>query len=141
MTKAQRLAQYQNATFKFYETAGHGYLLAPKELILDLGLEFYISPFSFETLIDKKKWVYLEEDGDAGVFEQAYKAYFGQESNVDWIESLDDESFIIFNQRFGKFGGEIFMFRATNGINDFKSLERNLKNLSKKHGITLAVSE
>lgn len=140
-TKIERLRDYQNATFKFYETAGHGYLLVPKELILDFGLEYHISPFSFETMIDKKKWVYLEEDCDASTFLQAYKAYYGKEIGMDWIESLEDDKFITNNSRFGnQMSAEIYMFRMANGINNLQKIKTNLEKLSKKHQIILAVS-
>jgi len=79
---AQRLSKYENTTFKFYETARHGYLLVPNEIISDFEIRFTITPFSFQTKIDKKTWVYLEEDCDAGTFIEAYKAYYGKEPKM-----------------------------------------------------------
>jgi hypothetical protein len=138
-SKIERLREYQNATFKFYETARHGYLLVPKELILDFGLEYYISPFSFETMIDKKKWVYLEEDSDASTFLQSYNAYYGKQIEMDWIESLEDDNFITNNKRFGsQMGADVYMFRIANGINNLQKIKTNLEKLSKKHQVILA---
>jgi len=140
MTRAQRMAQYVDATFNFYETAGHGYLFVPKQLILDLGLEFFISPFSYETLVDKKKWVYLEEDCDTGVFVKAYKAYFGKEATINWVEALDDDGFIIHNYRFGsQLGQEVYMFRMMSGLNNLDEVEKKLVRLSQTHKKSLAV--
>ena len=129
LSKKERLSSHREDTFKFYETPRHGYLLVPNDLVVDLDLRYYISPFSFQTTIDKKKWLYLEEDSDASTFIKAYSSYFNNEPNIDWVET-DDETKIIYNLRYDN---EYFMVREMIGTNTRDRLYRNLQNLSKKH--------
>jgi hypothetical protein len=56
-------------TFKFYHDAGHGWLCVPRTLIQFLGLSSEITEYSY---FDQEN-IYLEEDYDAGLFDQAMK--------------------------------------------------------------------
>lgn len=49
---------------QFLSDAGHGWLKVPYHLLRDWGINRQISAYSHAG----KRWVYLEEDCDAGVF-------------------------------------------------------------------------
>ena len=61
-------------TYIFHTDPGHGWLAVPFKELVDLGIQNDISGFSYV----KGKTAYLEEDCDAGVFINAYKAKFGE---------------------------------------------------------------
>ena len=56
-------------TFTFHEDPGHGWLRVPRKLLVELGIEKQITPYSFQ----QGESVYLEEDCDAGTFIEAMK--------------------------------------------------------------------
>jgi hypothetical protein len=64
----------ENKTYIFHTDPGHGWLAVPFKDIDALGIGDKISAFSYV----KGKTAYLEEDCDAAVFINAYKARFGK---------------------------------------------------------------
>ena len=54
----------KSVTKTFLSDSGHGWLSVKKQELYDLGISHKISSYSYE----KGKSVYLEEDGDAGVY-------------------------------------------------------------------------
>lgn len=60
--------------YRFHDDPGHGWLEVPLADIRELGLESQISSCSYTDGAN----VYLEEDGDAPRFINAYKARFGE---------------------------------------------------------------
>lgn len=54
--------------FTFFSDSGHGWLKAPIELCRELGLQGQVSGCSYR----KGNNLYLEEDGDATIFVNAY---------------------------------------------------------------------
>lgn len=54
--------------FTFFSDSGHGWLKAPIELCRELGLQGQVSGYSY----CKGNNLYLEEDGDATTFVNAY---------------------------------------------------------------------
>lgn len=56
--------------FKFYNDAGHGWLAVPTPIVEWLGIKSQISSYSY---FDNST-VYLEEDCDATLFDNAMKA-------------------------------------------------------------------
>jgi len=60
-------------TFKHYSDPGHGWIAVSTALILELGIGPKISLYSRI----RGNTVYLEEDGDALAFVEAYTAKFG----------------------------------------------------------------
>ncbi len=56
-------------TLTFYQDPGHGWLKVPLELLVELGIENQISGYSYMSL----DHAYLEEDCDAGKFDQAMR--------------------------------------------------------------------
>lgn len=71
--------------FKFYSDARHGWLAVKKSLLIELGIEDEITYFSFE----KGNTVYLEEDGDASTFAEAFEERFGIELKTESIDHGD----------------------------------------------------
>lgn len=65
--RSQRHDLMLTMDFKFYEDPGHGWLAVKRSLLVELGIEQHISPFSYQ----KGKTVYLEEDCDANRFVKA----------------------------------------------------------------------
>jgi len=59
-----------NISLKFFSDPGHGWLQAPHSLIIELGIQKDISPYSY---VDDTH-AYLEEDCDYSVFKQAAEA-------------------------------------------------------------------
>ena len=64
----------KNKTYIFHTDPGHGWLAVPFKDIEALGVGDKISRYSYV----KRKTAYLEEDCDAAVFINAYKARFGK---------------------------------------------------------------
>ena len=64
----------KNKTYIFHTDPGHGWLAVPFKDIEALGVGDKISGYSYV----KGKTAYLEEDCDAAVFINAYKARFGK---------------------------------------------------------------
>lgn len=56
------------STFTYYNDPGHGWLAVPRSLVIELGIERQISPYSYQ----RGETVYLEEDRDAGIFIQRW---------------------------------------------------------------------
>ena len=65
--------QMKNKVYVFHTDPGHGWFAVKKKELDALGLSDKISRYSFV----KGNTVYLEEDGDAGLFFKAYKEAFG----------------------------------------------------------------
>jgi hypothetical protein len=61
------------SVFHVYSDPGHGWIAVPRTLLAQLGIAHQISRFSYE----RGATAFLEEDCDAGVFFEAYKARFG----------------------------------------------------------------
>lgn len=57
-------------TFYFHQDAGHGWLAVPRKELKALGILTQISGYSYQ----KGQTVYLEEDIDAQIFLDAYRA-------------------------------------------------------------------
>ena len=64
----------KDKTYVFHTDPGHGWLAVPFKDLYALGIEDKISGYSYV----KGKTAYLEEDCDAAVFINAYKAKFGK---------------------------------------------------------------
>jgi len=64
----------ENKTYIFHTDPGHGWVAVPFKDIIELGIADKISGYSYV----KGKTAYLEEDCDAAVFINAYKAKFGK---------------------------------------------------------------
>ena len=54
--------------FTFHTDPGHGWLQVPRKMLTELGIDSEISGYSYES----GDYAYLEEDGDAGTFVEAY---------------------------------------------------------------------
>ena len=67
--------------YKFYITGSHGYLVVKHKELEELGIATKISPFSYK--MGNK--VYLEEDCDAYMFMNTYKATQRDPMIIDWI--------------------------------------------------------
>lgn len=79
--------------FKFYRDAGHGWLAVKRQLLEDLGLINSISLYSRV----KGKTVYLEEDRDLGIFQNAYEQCGGtvvfeeiDHGDRSWIRNMPE---------------------------------------------------
>lgn len=59
--------------FVFYSDPGHGWLKVSKALLDGLGILGQVSHYSYM----RKGFVYLEEDQDASLFINAYRAKYG----------------------------------------------------------------
>lgn len=71
---------------KFHRDPGHGWLQVPHSLIYELSIQEQITPFSYMDDV----YVYLEEDGDLGVFMHAMDAKGFELSVIDRYS--DEES-------------------------------------------------
>jgi len=60
-------------TFDFISDPGHAWLKVPVQLLRELGIADQITSYSYW----RKGFAYLEEDCDASVFFNAYRARFG----------------------------------------------------------------
>jgi len=69
-------------TFNFHSDPGHGWLAVKNDLIRELGLSGKISSYSYM----KGRTSYLEEDCDAPLFLEAFKAKFGIEPKINDLE-------------------------------------------------------
>ena len=76
-------------TFTFYSGPAHGWLAVPNYLLKELR----VSPSSYSYYDHKTDLVYLEEDCDAGQFDQAFEKRLGRKPLVK-RRHIDDESFI-----------------------------------------------
>ena len=70
--------------FSFHHDGGHGWLQVPEQSLKDLGIEHFVSRFSYL----KDEQVYLEQDMDASLFIAAWKAEKG--SQPDWFDFFED---------------------------------------------------
>lgn len=61
-------------TFDYIQDPGHGWIKVPVKLLLELGIHWQITPFSYY----RNAFAYLEEDGDTALFFNAYRARYGQ---------------------------------------------------------------
>lgn len=59
-------------TFDFLSDPGHGWLKVPYELLERLGIQEYITRFSYR----REDWCYLEEDQDASAFIRAWERLY-----------------------------------------------------------------
>ena len=64
----------ENKTYIFHTDPGHGWLAVPYKDLVELNIQDKISDYSYS----KGATAYLEEDCDAAVFINAYKAKFGK---------------------------------------------------------------
>jgi len=74
-----------NMSLTFFEDPGHGWLRVPLDIVRRLGIE--ITPYSYQD----RRFVYLEEDVDYGVFLNAAQQA-GLEINIKTI--YQEETFI-----------------------------------------------
>ena len=74
-------------TFTFYHDPGHGWLKVNKKDLVELSLEDKISRYSYQSGDN----IYLEEDCDATLFQQSYKAKYGE---LIYKEVYQDNIFI-----------------------------------------------
>lgn len=56
-------------TIPYYSDPGHGWVKVNKSVLKDLGISDKITPYSYQ----RKEFVYLEEDYDAGILIEALK--------------------------------------------------------------------
>tara|TARA_B100000965_G_scaffold246133_1_gene206588 strand:+ start:169 stop:489 length:321 start_codon:yes stop_codon:yes gene_type:complete len=70
--------------FSFHHDGGHGWLQVPEQSLKDLGIEHFVSRFSYL----KDEQVYLEQSMDASLFIAAWKAEKG--SQPDWFDYFED---------------------------------------------------
>ncbi|MBU2853362.1 zincin-like metallopeptidase domain-containing protein [Acidithiobacillus ferriphilus] len=68
--------------YTFTSDPGHGWLVVPVSDIFTLGIAPNISPFSY--LSPRGGKAYLEEDGDAPRFVEAYAQHYGLDENTLW---------------------------------------------------------
>lgn len=66
--------------YTFYSDPGHGWLRVPMNELIDLDIAPKISAYSY--VYRNGKWVYLEEDIDAGKFIDAYVERHGTEPQI-----------------------------------------------------------
>jgi len=59
--------------FNFYEDPGHGWMKVPLATLVELGIADKISSYSYM----RNESAYLEEDCDASVFFNAWRAKYG----------------------------------------------------------------
>jgi hypothetical protein len=57
-------------TFTYYQDPGHGWVAVPRSLLVELGIEDEITPYSYQRLDE----VFLEEDCDLSTFTRAMGA-------------------------------------------------------------------
>ena len=67
-------------SFEFYSDPGHGWLKVDKRDILSLMVQDKISSCSYKN----GRSIFLEEDGDAGVFLKAYKNAYGFDPKINY---------------------------------------------------------
>lgn len=65
-------------TYLFHSDAGHGWLQVERSELKDLKIDHLVTAFSFE----RGKDVYLEEDYDLWLFNEAYKEKFGKKPMI-----------------------------------------------------------
>jgi antirestriction protein ArdC len=68
--------------YTFTSDPGHGWLVVPVSDIATLGIAQNISPYSY--LSPRGGKAYLEEDGDAPRFVEAYAQHYGLDENTLW---------------------------------------------------------
>lgn len=78
--------------YGFQSDPGHGWLVVPRKELQALGIEDKISSFSYQG--GDKIWAYLEEDQDAGIFIQAFKAKFGKDPIIEECRQHPKEHWI-----------------------------------------------
>jgi len=62
--------------FTFAHDAGHGWLRVPHTMLMQLKIEWAISEYSYAETTPLGDVFWLEEDCDAGLFIEAYRARF-----------------------------------------------------------------
>lgn len=67
-------------SFEFYSDPGHGWLKVDKKDVLNLSIQDKISTCSYKN----GRSIFLEEDGDAGVFLKAYKNTYGFDPKINY---------------------------------------------------------
>ena len=92
--------------FAFHHDDGHGWLQVPERLLKELGIEHWISGFSYK----KDDQVWLEEDMDASLFIEAFKSEKGE--MPDWHDYFEDgesriRSFDPYPARYDRDFGEV----------------------------------
>jgi len=73
--------------FTFAHDAGHGWLRVPHAMLMQLKIEWAISEYSYVEATPLGDVYWLEEDCDAGLFIEAYRARF---SCLPFIRHRDD---------------------------------------------------
>jgi len=68
-------------TFNFYTDPGHAWLEVPKSMLVELRIQWDISPYSYM----KGRLAYLEEDCDAVTFFRAYKGKYGVSPSIEEV--------------------------------------------------------
>ena len=76
-------------TLTFYSDPGHGWLEVDRDLLVNLGIDEEITPYSYQ----RGEKVYLEEDCDFSTFAQAMKAS-GREFKVMTINEPRGDSWV-----------------------------------------------
>lgn len=60
--------------FNFYADPGHGWMAVKKQQLVELGIAAQITPYSYQ----RGDTAYLEEDGDLGLFFEAFQKKTGE---------------------------------------------------------------
>lgn len=73
--------------FNFHSDAGHGWVAVKLSLLVELGIDQIISPYSYMSGYSQmnRRTVYLEEDCDMGKFFVAYKSRFGIYPELNYL--------------------------------------------------------
>jgi hypothetical protein len=77
----------ENKKFKNYSDYGHGWLAVKRDELKKLGILDKITHFSYQS--KSGKTVYLEEDCDATLFVNTYKAKFGKDLELGHHSYVD----------------------------------------------------
>lgn len=83
--------------FIYASDAGHGWIGVPESLLIELNIDHAISDFSYYDRQPSGSTVWVEEDGDAMLFVEAYRARFRKEP--EFIDRNDGCSSPIRNLR------------------------------------------
>jgi len=67
--------------YDFYADPGHGWLKVKRQELIELGIEGEISAYSYQ----RGDYVYLEEDADAPLFQDAWEEEHQEKFMNKWI--------------------------------------------------------
>lgn len=107
-------------TFTVYSDPGHGWIAVKRDYLTTLGIMGDITAFSYQ----RGGTVYLEEDGDAGLFVTAYKNATGE--NPVWNQKHTDKR------------SSIRSYECFNADVDPRDVTRAFKGLSVGDTVTLS---